>query len=119
MADHKQSLSYTSRRIWRKHRIIAIILLLFLLVICLRMARPEWWFGAVNNYEAHRGGVMDMLGIGAFSLSVAGAVALEWMRRRVSTRFIGEFPDHLDRITAMIRSAGVRIDGLADCVDYG
>jgi hypothetical protein len=62
---------------------------------------------------------MDTLVIVAFLLSLIGYVAVEQLRRTTSTRFIGEFPDHLGRITAAIRTAAVRIDGLADCVDYG
>jgi hypothetical protein len=62
---------------------------------------------------------MEALVVAAFALSAIAHFAIGRIQNSTSTRYIGEFPEHLDRITAAIRTAAVRIDGMADCVDYG
>lgn len=107
------------RTLWRKHKWATILgtsgsLLGVWIVERLRLSEQifSFWHHKHND-------IMDLIGVSAFVLAFVGAIVLEWLRRRVSTRYIGRFPRHLSAITRLVRSAAVRIDSLADCVDYG
>src|ERR1039457_3003444 len=120
MLDLRQRMYKASRRGWRKHKFVLLALSALALFIGYGVARNYGlWTEGKSLYENYRSGIMDALGVGAFGLAIAAAFALYSLQRSMSTRFIGEFPDHLDRITTLIHSAVVRIDALADCVDYG
>src|SRR5580704_2931179 len=107
------------RRLWFAHRIQTIIVGVLLCASVWGGARPVFWHRVWDWWTRHHDTFMDALVVAAFVMSLIAHTAIERIRRSTSTRFIGEFPEHLDRITAAIRTAAVRIDGMADCVDYG
>jgi hypothetical protein len=115
--DTLRWLLYRWRRLWRGNRLTISVLIVAAVAVAVGWSGLGKKFWSV--YSKRPDPLMDLIGGAALVLSFIAFVATEWIRRRISTRYIGEFPDHLDKITALVRTAAIRIDFLADCVDYG
>lgn len=103
----------------RKHKALTIVSICLAMITVWIMTHFNLWQEARLWWKDNLESINVAIGIAALILAFIACIGLEWMRHRVSTRFIGEFPDHLYKITKLVKSASVRIDSLADCVDYG
>ena len=108
-----------ARRRFLKRKLLTIVCACALVGVLFTMIHFDLGQKAASFWKDHRESINDGIGMVALIFAFIACIGLEWMRHRVSTRFIGEFPDHLDKITQLIRGASVRVDSLADCVDYG
>ena len=104
--DELNYLYCLARRGLRKHKTLIIVLLSLLLVSTVFvMRRPGFGHEVGLFWDHHREHVNDVIGLMALALALVACVGLEWMRHAVSTRFIGKFPEHLDKITKLVRGA--------------
>lgn len=108
-----------TRRLWSNHKTTSITVV----AIC-GFSIPvgihfTLWRRAATLWTDHNNSVMGTISIVALILAIVAEWRLESIKKSVSTRYVGEFPDHVGKITTAIENASVRVDALADCVDYG
>ena len=106
----------TCRLAWLKHKLLTAAVVVILGTGIFQAIRSDSWLRLTSLWHQYPDRI---IGLTALIFSIVGIFGIELLRQRASTKFIGEFPEHLDKIAKAIRGAGVRIDSLADCVDYG